>query len=73
MQKRDRAKPMLESRLFVPEDARRSKENKAMMIYILAAAMTVAMLIATAFGMHQEALRLKYQENRNRTKSFGMH
>ena len=26
-----------------------------MMIYMLAAAMTIAMLIATAFGIHQEA------------------
>jgi hypothetical protein len=30
-----------------------------MMIYMLAAAMTVAMLIATAFGLHQEAERAR--------------
>ena len=32
-----------------------------MMIYMLAAAMTVAMLIATAFGLHQEAERMRLQ------------
>lgn len=30
-----------------------------MMIYMLAAAMTVAMLIATLLGMHQETVRIK--------------
>lgn len=30
-----------------------------MMIYMLATAMTVAMLIATAFGLHQEADRAR--------------
>ena len=30
-----------------------------MMIFMLAAAMTVAMLIATVFGLHQEAVRVK--------------
>ena len=35
-----------------------------MMILMLAAAMTVAMLIATVFGMHQEAQRLKYEPTR---------
>jgi hypothetical protein len=30
-----------------------------MMIYMLATAMTVAMLIATAFGLHQEAERAR--------------
>ncbi|WEX07448.1 hypothetical protein [Chelativorans sp. AA-79] len=34
-----------------------------MLIYTLAAAMTVAMLIATALGLHQEAQRVKL-ENR---------
>ncbi len=42
-----------------------------MMIYMLAAAMTVAMLIATAFGMHQEAQRLKLEKVRDRTRGFG--
>ena len=36
----------------------------AMLIYMLAAAMTIAMLIATAFGMHQEAQRRKYEPKR---------
>ena len=35
-----------------------------MLIYMLAAAMTIAMLIATAFGMHQEAQRRKYEPKR---------
>ena len=30
-----------------------------MMIFMLAAAMTVAMLIATAFGLHQETERVR--------------
>ncbi|MEJ6784717.1 hypothetical protein [Aminobacter sp. Piv2-1] len=30
-----------------------------MMIYMLAAAMTLAMLIATAFALHQEAHRMR--------------
>ncbi|WP_281352141.1 MULTISPECIES: hypothetical protein [Chelativorans] len=34
-----------------------------MLIFTLAAAMTVAMLIATALGLHQEAQRVKL-ENR---------
>lgn len=36
-----------------------------MLIYTLAAAMTLAMLIATAFGLHEEAQRVKL-ENRTR-------
>lgn len=40
-----------------------------MMIYMLALAMTVAMLIATAFGLHQEAIRVK---TRNAPKGFGI-
>ncbi|MEQ1939255.1 hypothetical protein ABMA46_13450 [Mesorhizobium sp. CN5-321] len=35
-----------------------------MMIFMLAAAMTVAMLIATVFGMYQETQRLKYEPRR---------
>jgi hypothetical protein len=31
----------------------------AMMFYMLAVAMTVTMLIATAFGLHQETERMK--------------
>jgi hypothetical protein len=35
------------------------QENSAMMIYMLAAAMTLAMLVATAFSLHQEAHRVR--------------
>jgi hypothetical protein len=42
----------------------RLQEKQTMMIFMLAAAMTVAMLIATVFGMHQEAQRLKYEPKR---------
>ena len=38
-----------------------------MMIITLAAAMTVAMLIATVFGLHEEAQRVKL-ENRRRNE-----
>ena len=41
-----------------------------MIIYMLAAAMTVAMLIATAIGLHQEAQRMRFQEKRIRVKHF---
>lgn len=44
-----------------------------MMIYVLAVAMTVAMLIATAFGLHQEAERNRLQEKRAAIKGFGLH
>ncbi|MFC5385584.1 hypothetical protein ACFPLB_06325 [Aquamicrobium segne] len=37
-----------------------------MIIYMFAAAMTVAMLIATVFGLHQEAVRNRVpHRNRN--------
>ena len=42
-----------------------------MMIYMLAAAMTVAMLIATAFGLHQEAERMRLQEKKSTLRGFG--
>jgi hypothetical protein len=35
-----------------------------MLIFMLAAAMTVAMLIATLFGLHQEAERLRRDPGR---------
>lgn len=41
-----------------------------MIIYMLAAAMTVAMLIATVFGLHQEAERYRLHEKRVRVKHF---
>lgn len=42
-----------------------------MIIYMLAAAMTVAMLIATAFGIHEETQRLRSQQQKARTDRFG--
>lgn len=36
-----------------------AKEMTTMLIIVLAAAMTLAMLIATAFGLHQEAERAR--------------
>jgi hypothetical protein len=38
------------------------KEYRTMMIIMLAAAMTLAMLIATAFGLHQEAEKVRLDE-----------
>lgn len=43
-----------------------------MLIYMLAAAMTVAMLIATAIGLHEEKERLQLQEKRIRSRGFGL-
>ena len=42
-----------------------------MIIYMLAAAMTVAMLIATAFGLHQEAERMHFKEKKSTLRGFG--
>ncbi|MER8990241.1 hypothetical protein [Mesorhizobium sp. M0408] len=42
-----------------------------MLIYILATAMTVAMLIATVFGLHQEAQRVPAKANTKRFEGFG--
>lgn len=42
-----------------------------MMIYMLAAAMTIAMLIATAFGLHQETERMRLKEKRTSFRGFG--
>ena len=36
-----------------------------MMIFMLAVVMTVAMLIATVFGLHQETGRMRLQEKRS--------
>ncbi len=41
-----------------------------MMIFMLAAAMTIAMLIATVFGLHQEAERVRLN-TRDRRYHFG--
>lgn len=42
-----------------------------MLIYMLATAMTVLMLIATAFGIHQEAQRVRLERSRHRYDGFG--
>ena len=41
-----------------------------MMIYMLAAAMTIAMLIATVFGLHQEAQRVRAKDKTRRFDGF---
>jgi hypothetical protein len=42
-----------------------------MMIFMLAAAMTVAMLIATVFALHQEAQHARLTRQRDRFSGFG--
>lgn len=42
-----------------------------MMIYMLAAAMTIAMLIATAFSLHQEAEKVRIKERNDGMRGFG--
>jgi hypothetical protein len=42
-----------------------------MLIYMLAAAMTIAMLIATALGLHQEAARVRLEDRNDRSRGFG--
>jgi hypothetical protein len=42
-----------------------------MMIFILAAAMTIAMLIATALAIHHEAQRIRMDDRDKRYTSFG--
>jgi len=41
-----------------------------MLIYMLATAMTVVMLIATAFGLHQEAERVRVKAKHS--EGFGL-
>jgi hypothetical protein len=41
-----------------------------MMIYMLAIAMTAAMLIATLFGLHQEAQRIRVKTKDRRSGGF---
>jgi hypothetical protein len=43
-----------------------------MMIFMLAAAMTVAMLIATAFAIHQENQRAQFAERSGSIGRFGL-
>ncbi|WP_214470892.1 hypothetical protein [Mesorhizobium sp. dw_380] len=42
-----------------------------MLIYMLATAMTVAMLIATVFGLHQEAQRVRVKAATKHFEGFG--
>jgi hypothetical protein len=42
----------------------KDQENAAMLIFMLAAAMTVVMLIATLFGLYEEAQRQEYEPKR---------
>ena len=42
-----------------------------MIIYMLAAAMTLAMLIGTAFGLHEEAQRVKSPIRSQERHGFG--
>ncbi|MEO3385813.1 hypothetical protein [Mesorhizobium sp. CAU 1741] len=46
-----------------------TKENR-MMIYLLATTMTLAMLIATAFGIHNEAQNAKLERQRQRVRRY---
>ncbi len=41
-----------------------------MMILMLATAMTIAMLIATVFGLHQEAQQVRQTIKRDRSNRF---
>lgn len=43
-----------------------------MMIYMLAIAMTVTMLVATLFGLHQEAQRVQIKAKNKRSDGFGI-
>lgn len=40
------------------------------MIYLLATTMTLAMLIATAFGLHNEAQHAKLERQRHRARRY---
>jgi hypothetical protein len=43
-----------------------------MMIYMLAIAMTAAMLIATVFALHQEARRVRVRAKDKRIRGFDL-
>ena len=47
------------------------KETTTMIILMLAAAMMIAMLIATAFGLHEESNRLRGEAKIRKTMPFG--
>lgn len=42
-----------------------------MIIFMLAAAMTIAMLIATVFGLHEESQRVKQKVRSGDARGFG--
>ena len=42
-----------------------------MIIFMLAAAMTIAMLIATVFGLHEESQRVKAKVRHGSSRGFG--
>lgn len=44
-----------------------------MMIILLATAMTLAMLVATAFGFRQEAQRVRVKEDRTHLDALARH
>ena len=44
-----------------------------MIILMLAAAMMIAMLIATAFGLHEESNRIREEARIRKTMPFGSH
>lgn len=48
-----------------------AKEMDIMIIYMLATAMTIAMLIGTVFALQQEASRVKLQAKRADPRGFG--
>ncbi len=43
-----------------------------MIIYMLAAAMTIAMLIGTVFGLQEESGRVKLEAKVRKNQSFGV-
>ena len=47
------------------------QENNTMIIYTLALAMCLFMLIATLFSLHQEAEQVRLKEQADRSKGFG--
>jgi cytochrome P450 len=45
--------------------------DRPMMIFMLAAAMTIAMLIATVFGLREEAERVRVETRRRQANRYG--
>jgi hypothetical protein len=50
----------------------RRQGDRAMIILMLAAAMTIAMLIATAFGIHEESRRVQQEQRIRSARRFGL-